>query len=323
MRILRWLPGRLLSAAIVLFGASLLIFAAIRCLPGDYAQTVLGPLASDAARVELRESFGLDRSLPEQYLLWLSNALEGDFGLSLASQRPVLEEITSRLPITALLAVMGMILTVTIGVPLGVYAGCHVADGRRSVMTRIVSTIGISLPEFVVGSIVVFLFSRFNLGLTVGTFISPTENLGAGIISLFLPALVLAIPCIAATARATRDAVIDVLVEPHIAASIARGETPGFIIRHHVLRNALIPVLTLTATIMAYLLGGAIIVEQVFNVPGLGSYLVLALDRRDYTVIQAVVLLTTAVFVLMSLIVDILTGIIDPRVAVTNAGPPA
>lgn len=323
MRILRWLPGRLLSAAIVLLGASLLIFAAGRSLPGDYAQSVLGPLSSEEARVELRESFGFDRSLPEQYVLWLRNAIEGDFGLSLASQRPVREEIASRLPITALLALMGMVLTIAIGVPLGVYAGCHVADGRRSAATRIVSTIGISLPEFVVGSVVVFLFSRFDFGLTVGTFVSPAEDFGAGIVSLLLPALVMAIPCIAATARATRNAVIDVLVEPHIAAAIARGETPGFIIRHHVLRNALIPVLTLTAVIMAYLLGGAIIVERVFNVPGLGSYLILALGRRDYPVIQAVVLLTTAIFVLMSLLVDILTGIIDPRVAVTKAGPGA
>lgn len=323
MRILRWLPGRILSAAIVLLGASILIFAAIRSLPGDYAQIVLGPLSSDAARTELRMSFGFDRSLPEQYLLWLRNAVQGDFGLSLASQRPVLDEIMSRLPVTALLATMAIMLIIGIGVPLGVYAGTHAMAGRRSTATRIVSTIGISLPEFVVGSVVVFLFSRFDLGLTVGAFVSPTKDLGAGIVSLLLPAIVMSIPCIAATARATRDAVIGVLVEPHIAACIARGETPGFIIRHHVLRNALIPVLTLTATIMAYLLGGAIIVEQVFNVPGLGSYLVLALGRRDYTIIQAAVLLTTAVFVLMSLAVDILTGIIDPRVAVTKAGPAA
>lgn len=323
MRVLRWLPGRLLSALVVLLGASILIFVAIRSLPGDFSQIVLGPLSSDAAKEQLRQTLGLGKSLPEQYALWLGNAAHGDFGLSLASQRPVLDEILARLPVTAVLAGMAMLVTILVGVPLGVFAGTHSATGRRSVVTRIVSTIGISLPEFVVGSIVVFVFSRFDLGLSVGGFVSPAADFGAGTASLMLPALVLSVFCVAATARTTRDSVMGVLVEPHIAAAVARGESPWFIVRHHVLRNALIPVLTLTATITAYLLGGAVIVEQVFNVSGLGSYLVLALSRRDYTVIQACVLLATAVFVVASLLVDVLTGVIDPRVSVAKKGKAA
>lgn len=316
MRVIRWLPGRLLSALVVLLGASILIFAAVRSLPGDFAQIVLGPLSDEAQRAELRETFGFDRSIVEQYLLWLAGAARGDFGVSLASQQPVLGELASRLPVTALLAAIAMLLTIAIGVPLGVYAGTHASSGKGSVATRIVSTIGISFPEFVLGCLVVFLFSRFSLGLSVGTFTSPAADLGGGIVSLLLPAVVLSIFCVAATARTTRDAVMAVLVEPHIAASIARGEPKWFIVRHHVLRNALIPVLTLTATITAALLGGAVIVERVFNVPGIGSYLVLALDRRDYPVIQTTVLLATAVFVLSSLIIDVLTGVIDPRISV-------
>ncbi|GAA2451470.1 ABC transporter permease [Agromyces soli] len=320
MRLLHWLPGRLLSAIVVLLGASILIFAAVRSLPGDFAQIVLGPLSNEEQREQLRQSFGFDRSLPEQYLLWLGNAARGDFGLSLASQQPVLDELASRLPVTALLAGMAMLVTIAIGIPLGVYAGTHASTGRGSAAARIVSTIGISFPEFVLGCLVVFLFSRFDLGLSVGAFTSPTTDFGRGVVSLLLPALVLSVFCVAATARTTRDAVIGVLVEPHIAASVARGEPKGFIIRHHVLRNALIPVLTLTATITAYLLGGAVIVERVFNVPGIGSYLVLALDRRDYTVIQAGVLLATAVFVIASLLIDVLTGLVDPRVSVAKKG---
>ena len=227
----------------------------------------------------------------------------------------MLDELASRLPVTALLAAMAMVLTLAIGVPLGVYAGTHARSGRGGIATRVVSTIGISFPEFVLGCVVVFLFSRFDLGLRVGTFVSPTSDLGGGLASLVLPAVVLSVFCIAATARTTRDSVLSVLVEPHISAAIARGETPGFIVRHHVLRNALIPVLTLTATTMAYLLGGAVIVERVFNVPGIGSYLVLALDRRDYTVIQAGVLLATVVFVLSSLLIDVITGFADPRIS--------
>jgi peptide/nickel transport system permease protein len=303
---------------VVLIGASVLIFTAVRSLPGDFTMIVLGPLSSPELREQLRSSMGFDRSLPEQFFLWLAAAARGDFGISLATQVPVIDELTSRLPVTALLAAMAMALTIVIGIPLGIYTGTHATAGRGRVAGRVISTIGISIPEFVLGCVVVFLFSRFSLGFTVGTFTSPSQDLGKGVVSLVLPAVVLSVSCIAATARITRDAVLGVLVEPHIAAAVARGESPLFIVRHHVLRNALIPVLTFTATITAALLGGTVIVERVFNVPGIGSFLVLALDRRDYTVIQAIVLLATAVFVIMSLLVDVITGVIDPRVSVAS-----
>lgn len=304
----------------MLFGASLLIFFALRSLPGDFALLLAGPFASEELRAEVTERFGLDRPLHEQYVIWLSAALRGDFGTSIASQAPVADEFMTRLPITILLAAMAMLLTIAIGVPLGLYAGTVATTGKGSFAGRIVSTIGISVPEFVLGALVVFLFSRFSLGISVGNFTSPLEDFGKGTVSLILPAIVLSIFCIAATARTTRDSVLAVLVEPHIAAAVARGETKGFIIRHHVLRNALIPVFTLTATITAYLLGGAVIVENVFNVPGFGSYLVTALGRRDYAVMQAGVLLVTATFVIVSLIIDIATGVIDPRVSATKKG---
>lgn len=318
MRVVGWLPGRLLSAITVLLGASILIFLAVRSLPGDFAQVVLGPLSNDAQREQLRQSLGLDRTIPEQYVIWLWSAVRGDLGISLASQQPVVEELAARLPVTALLAVMTMLLTIAIGVPLGVYAGVHARRGRGGVATRVVSTLGISSPEFVLGCIVVFAFSTLNLGISVGAFTSPAKDFRGGVVSLILPAVVLSVFCVAAIARTTRDAVMGVLVEPYTQAALARGETKWFIVRHHVLRNALIPVLTLGATITAYLLGGVVIVERIFNVPGLGSYLVLALDRRDYTVIQASVLLATAVFVIASLLTDVGTSIADPRVNVAR-----
>lgn len=318
MRVLRSLPGRLLSAFVVLVGASIVIFIAVRGLPGDFAQQVLGPLSTDAARHQLRESLGLDKSLPEQYLTWVKGLFSGDLGTSLTTQMPVRDDFAARLPVTGLLTAMAMAIILFIGVPLGVYVGVHSRGGARAAAYRIVSTIGISLPELVLGCLVVFLFSRFNLGLTVGTFVSPTDDLAAGLRSLLLPAAVLAVPGIAATARTTRDAVMNVLVEPHIVTSVARGESRGFIIRHHVLRNALVPVLTFTGTVTAYLLGGAVIVEQIFNVPGIGSYLVLALGRRDLTVIQDGVVLATLVFVLMNLALDVLTVVVNPRISATS-----
>ncbi|WP_291053395.1 ABC transporter permease [Herbiconiux sp.] len=320
MRLLLWLPGRLLGALVVLVGVSILIFAAVRSLPGGYADVILGSLSSPEARAALAEQYGLDKSIPEQYLLWVLSALRGDFGTSMVSQLPVTDEFASRLPLTLGLGVIAIALTVLIGIPLGVYTGTRSTGGRSSVLGRLVSSIGISVPEFVLASVIVFLFSRFALGLRVGNVVSPATDLAASIPTLILPGVVLAVFCIASTARTTRDAVLGVLVEPHVGAAVARGESKGFIIRHHVLRNASIPILTLVATLTAYLLGGAVIVETVFDVPGLGSYLVQALGRRDYAVIQSGVLLATVVFVVMSLLVDVLTGLIDPRVSVAKKG---
>ncbi|WP_116248053.1 ABC transporter permease [Nocardiopsis sp. FIRDI 009] len=318
MRILTWLPGRLLGAAVVLVGASALIFAAVRFLPGDYAQIVLGPLASAQEREALRTEFGFDRTVGEQYLLWLGQAVTGNFGHSLASGQPVAGELAARLPVTALLTAMAVVWTVVIGVPLGILAGTRTGTTRSTAAGRLVSSLGVSVPDYVLAAVVVFALSSLPLGPSVGAVGAPAQDLGGTLLALLPPSLVLAVFTIAATARATRDAVLNVLVEPHVSAAVARGETRLFIITHHVLRNAAVPVLTLTGTITAMLLGGAVIVESVFDVSGLGSYLVQGLGRRDYPVIQTCVLLATTVFVLMSLIVDVVTGLLDPRVAVSG-----
>lgn len=317
MQTTRWLVMRSLNAVLTMLGVSALVFLAVRQMPGSYAEIVLGPLSSPEEKSEFAAEYGLDSSIFEQYARWLLEAAQGNLGTSLVSQLPVSEEFGLRLPVTVSLAVMALILTVAIGLPLGIYSATRGGSGGGAV-GRLVSGIGISLPEFVLGSLVVFLFSRYSLGLTIGDFTPLSEGVGASIRSLILPASVLAVFCIAATARTTRDAVLGVLVEPHIAAAVARGESKAFILRHHVLRNAAIPVLTLTATITAYLLGGAIVIEAVFDIPGLGSYLVAALDRRDYAVIQAGVLVATLVFVATSLLVDLVSGLIDPRVSATK-----
>lgn len=320
MRLLRWLPGRLLSAAIVLLGASALIFVALRSIPGDFARLILGPLASEEMREQVTRTFGLDRSIPEQYLLWLGAAGRGDLGISLATGVPVADEFAARLPITALLALLALVFAISIGIPLGLATGTRASSGKGSTGGRLLSGIGISIPDFVLACVLLFLFSRFSLGITVGTFVSPFDDPWRGFLSLLLPAISLGLFCLAATARITRDAVLGVLVEPHISAAVARGETKRFIVRHHVLRNALIPVLTLTTTLAAYLLGGAVIIENIFNVPGFGSYLFAALGRRDYTVIQAGVLMVTVLFVVASLLIDLATSVIDPRVSALKKG---
>jgi peptide/nickel transport system permease protein len=309
MRLALWWFGRAVSAAATLLGVSILIFAAVRMMPGGFAETILGPFATADQKAELADRYGLDQSVFVQYGHWLAAVARGDFGVSMISREPVVSELWARLPVTGQLTLFSVLIATLVGVPLGVLTAVR---ARRAAVGRLLSGLGVSVPEFVLGSLVVFLFSRYALGLPAGGY----DNVR----SLVLPSLVLSFFAISITARTTRDAVMGVLVEPYVTAAVARGESPWFIIRHHVLRNAAIPVVTLLATITAYLLGGALIVEYVFNLPGIGSYVVQAVGRRDYAVVQAGVLLAATVFIVLNLLVDLVVGLIDPRLGVTSKG---
>ncbi|RBM22190.1 ABC transporter permease [Prauserella sp. PE36] len=314
MRLFSWWLRRALSAVVTLFLVSILIFAASRLMPGGFAEVVLGPFATPEQKAEVAAKYGLDESIVVQYWLWLTTALTGDFGISMISGEPVTTEFGLRLPVTAELALFGVAAALLIGVPLGVWTAVR-AGGRRgrAALGRLASGLGVSVPEFVLGSIVVFLFSRYALGLTVGGYVPVGEDPVGNLQSMLLPAAVLSVFVIAVTARTTRDAVLGVLVEPYITAAIARGESPGFIVVRHVLRNASIPVVTVLTTVTAYLLGGAVIIEYLFNLPGVGTYIVQAVGRRDYAVVQAGVLLAAVVFIVMNTLTDAAAGVLDPR----------
>ncbi|QFU88528.1 ABC transporter permease [Amycolatopsis sp. YIM 10] len=313
MRLVSWWVRRLVSAVLTLFVVSVLIFAASRLMPGGFAEVVLGPFATPEQRAAMSEKYGLDQSLFAQYGLWLSAALHGDLGTSLLSGEPVAGEFGLRIPVTVELTLLGIGAAVLIGVPLGVYTAVRAGKRGGGALGRLAGGLGVSVPEFVLGSLVVFVFSRYALGLTVGGYRPLGEDLGANLRSMVLPAAVLSVFAIAVTARTTRDAVMNVLVEPYITASVARGETSLFIIGRHVLRNASIPILVVLTSTTAYLLGGAVIVEHLFNLPGVGSYVVQAVGRRDYAVVQAGVLLAAVVFVVLNMLSDAASGVLDPR----------
>jgi peptide/nickel transport system permease protein len=320
LQVFRWSGGRVLSALITILGVSVLIFVAIRLMPGSYEDIILGPLASTEARQEVAEAYGFNQPVILQYFAWLGQVFSGELGTSLVTGDSVSNELVSRIPITGLLTLMALLITLIIGIPLGVWTGVRSGAKQGGAIGRIVSSAGISVPEFVLGSVVLFVFSRFSIGLQVGGFSDIGSGFWVTLRALILPSLVLSVFCIAATARTTRDAVMSVLVEPHIAAAVARGETAWHIVRHHVLRNAGVPVLTLLGTITAYLLGGAVIIETVFNLPGLGSFMVTGLGRRDFAVVQATVLFAALVFVCASLLLDLLTSMLDPRIALSGKG---
>ncbi|MGO1629543.1 MAG: ABC transporter permease [Microbacterium sp.] len=313
MTVVLWALRRIVVAAATVLAVGVLIFASVRLMPGSYVDVALGPLATAEQRAAAMTEAGLDQPIVVQFAQWIAGVVTGDFGRSFVSDVAIAEEFALRLPVTATVALGAIALTVIIGIPLGFLTALR--SGRRGggAGGRIVSALGISVPDFVLGGLVVFAVSSLAVGLSVGGYRSFDTDPAAFVSSLVLPTLVLAVPSAAITARNTRDAVMNVLVEPHIGAAVARGSSSWFIVRHHLIRNAMPPVLTLLATITATLLGGTVIVESIFDVPGIGAYLITALGRRDYAIIQAGVLLAAVVFIVANLIGDLVAAALDPR----------
>ncbi len=309
--------GRRLAASLVLVWVVVsLVFMVIHLIPGDPAELLLsqGGVAPDAASVaELREQLGLDRPLGAQYLTYLSGLAHGDFGASLQDQHPVAEEIALRLPRTLELVGMAALLAVVIGLPLGVLAALR----SGHVIDRILSDLAglaLSVPVFVVGTLLVLVLAQklhwVSAGGYVALAVNPLRHLGL----LMMPAGTIAVGLAAVVFRVTRGAALEVLERDHVRAAQARGASPAVIIRCHVVRNAATSVITVVGLHLGALLGGTVLVEFVFNWPGLSGYLVRSVEARDYPEVMGIVLVISVLFVLLNLIVELLYGVIDPRV---------
>jgi peptide/nickel transport system permease protein len=322
MRLALVVVRRLLVGALTMLGVALLVFVALRLVPGGYADVVLGPFATPQARAIIGAKYGLDQSVAIQFAKWLAATLRGDLGISMVTNRPVIDELLRRVPVTAELSLLTLSFVLTIGFPLGVWSG--VATSRRAVGSgagRLLGALGASVPEFVLGSALIFVFSRWSLGLKVGGFVPLTDSIWGNLKTLVLPTASLCIFGIALILRTTRDAVLRVVTEGHILAAVGRGASPWEIVRHHILRNASIPVVTVTATYFGFLLGGTVITEVLFSIPGVGYYVYSSLDGRDYAVVQAGVLFAAFAFVVLSSAADITYALIDPRIGATLGTP--
>jgi peptide/nickel transport system permease protein len=320
MRVLLFLVPRLAVAAITMFGVALLVFIALRLLPGGFADVLLGPFATPEARALIAAQYGLDQSVSIQFVKWLAALLHGDFGVSMVDRRPVIDELLRRAPVTAEIAVLTLMLAIAVGMPLGIASGIASSENGRGMTGRLVGALGASVPEFVLGSALIFVFSRWSLGLRVGGFVPLAEDFWGNLRSVVLPVASLSVFGIALILRTTRDAVLRVTTEGHVLAAVARGETPYRIVRHHVLRNAAIPIVTVTATYFGFLLGGAVIAEILFSIPGVGYYVFSSLEGRDYAVVQAGVLLASFAFVSLSMLADVAYAVIDPRIGAKRSG---
>lgn len=311
-----YLAKRLLGAIPTLVGVSLLTFLFIRLIPGDAIAARLG--TSTALTPEqlasLRAFFGLDQPLHVQYWTWLTSLARGDAGYSIRTGRPVLVEIGERLPATLELAVTAALIAIAIGVPLGLVTAIR-RGSRFDVAARIGGLIGLSLPSFWLGTLIIVLFSLYlrwlpNTGGYVDFLRDPLANLSL----ILLPAVTLGLALGAATMRMTRSAMLDVLGADYVRTAGAKGLPRGLILRRHVLKNGLIVVVTLLGIQVGQLLGGAVVVEEIFAIPGVGRMLLTAIIQRDYALVQGAVLAIAILFVTLNIVVDLLYGYLDPRI---------
>src|SRR5918999_2928022 len=289
----------------VLWGALTIVFVAIRIVPGDPAGLMLGAGATEEDVAALRERLGLDASLPVQYVRFVGDAARLDFGQSLWLNRPVGEEVAGRIAATSRLALTAVVLALLVSFPLGILAALRQQtplDGAISVL----SLIGQSVPSFWLGIMLILLFARQLRWLP-----------SAGSESwqhLILPAFTLSLPLIGVLTRLVRSGLLEVMYEDYIRTARAKGLAARQVLTGHALRNMLIPVITVIGLQIGNLLGGAVIVETVFAWPGIGRLLVDAIEHRDYPLVQAAILLITATFVVINLLVDLSYGYLDPRI---------
>lgn len=304
---------RLLSAIPTLLIVTLVVFAMVQLLPGDPARLLLGEEATPQALAELRRSLGLDRPLPEQYLRWLLDVLHFDFGTSVRDNTSVSSLIAEKLPTTLQLAGFAMLIAMLIALPAGILGALRRGSWVDQVLT-LCALSGISLPNFFLGILLIYVFSIRLAWVPasgyVGFFEDPVKNL----LLLVLPAVTLGVQSAAVLARYLRASLIETLFQDYVRTAHAKGVAGPRVTVHHALRNALIPVVTAFGLQLGGLLGGAVITEQIFSVPGFGRLLVDAVYTRDLPVIQGVVLISALAVFLVSFAVDLLYAALDPRI---------
>lgn len=293
-----------------------LVFLVIHLVPGDPAELLLsqGGVAPDPVAVtELREKLGLDRPILTQYLAYLAGLLRGDLGSSLLDEHSVSAEIALRLPRTLELIFAAGLIAVAFGLPLGTLAALRPGGVLDRIMAA-AAGLGLSVPVFVVGTIAILIFAQKLRLVPAGGFVPFSRDPVQHLILLLMPATTIAIGLGAIVFRMTRSSVLEVLQRDYVRAAHAKGLAPRRIVLHHVVRNALIPVITVLALHLGSLLGGTVLVEFVFNWPGLSGYLVRAVEQRDYPEVVGIVLVISIALVLINLVVDLLYAVIDPRV---------
>ena len=311
---LRLIVSRLALAVPVLICVSIVAFVLLRLAPGDPAQLQAGVDAGPDVVAAVRHELALDQPLPVQYLAWASKVIHGDLGVSYSAHQPVTSLIGQRLPVTAQISLTALLLIVIIGVPLGILSALH-KDRGVDQSVRVVSLFGISVPNFVIGILLVLVFGWYFPGIMpYEGFVPLREDPIGSLKTTALPALALALAQVGIVARLTRSSMLEVVNQEYITAARASAVSEGVLMWRDALRNAMLPVVTVLGLIAGFLLGGSVVIESVFGIAGLGRLLVESFSARDYPVTIGVMLFIAVVFVTINLIVDVLYGVINPRI---------
>lgn len=310
MDLLTYVAKRVLQAVPTLFGVTILVFFMIHMVPGDPAAALLGPRATPALIASLHHTWGLDRPLPEQYLLFMDRLVHGNLGQSFFYQLPATTLVASRIGATLLLLLMATVFTMALTIPLAVVAAAS-RDRPLDHVIRGLPVIGLAMPSFWVG-IMLILF----LALKVRVF--PVGGYGQGLLehlrSMVLPALTISLAISPMTIRSLRSSMVDVLDADYVLTARAKGVPAGRIMTRHALRNALIPMITVLSVNIGWLVGGTVVIEQVFALPGIGGLMLDAISNRDFALVQAITLVFAILVIMVNLLADVSYSVIDPRV---------
>lgn len=313
MGILIFIVKRILIAVPVLIGMSILVFSLIHLVPGDPALVMLGLTATPANVATLHEQLNLNDPLWQQYLAWLWDVLHGDLGTDYRSHEPLTQMLLSRLPVTLELTLLASVLSILIGVPLGVLGAVR-RKGPADVAGTAVSLVGISVPDFWLGVLLVLLVSLKLDWLPPSGYRPISEGLVDNLRYMILPALTLSISMASVLLRTTRAAMLEVLSQDYIKFTRAKGVRERLVIYKHALRNASIPIVTVLGLQFGFLLGGAVIVESIFSLPGIGRMTLNAVNTRSYPIIQGGVLIIGVLFMIVNLVTDLLYAVLNPRI---------
>ena len=304
---------RLLAVIPVMLVVATVAFVLVHLAPGDPASVIAGPYAAPEDVAKLRHRLGLDESLPVQLVRWYGRLLRGDLGDSIFLRRPVTEAIADRLEPTLLLTTWATLIAVVLGVPAGIVSARHHNSAVDQSLMGL-ALVGLSIPNFLLGLLMVMVFGVWLGWLPVAGYVPLESGLGANLRSLLMPSLALGLVQSALIARITRSSMLDVLREQFVLTGRAKGLSERVVVYKHALKNAIIPTLTVIGITFALLVGGAVVIETVFNIPGLGRLIISAVLRRDYPVIQGVVLLIALTYTAVNLLVDLAYLAVDPRV---------
>ena len=310
--LIAYIIRRLLLTIPAMLAMSVLVFFIIRFVPGDPAQAILGVYATPESVAALRQELKLDEPIPAQYLVWLGNVLQGDLGVDYQTEEPILDQILERLPVTVQLTLLSMLFSVLIGVPLGTLAATR--GGSAEAGATGLGFLGVSIPDFWLGVMLILLFALYLGWLPSFGYVPLTESVWENFKHLLLPAITLGLNYAAVQTRTTRGAVLEALDRPYVTVARAKGLQERKVVFGHVLKNAAIPVITVMGLQTGYALGGAVIIEQVFSLPGVGRLTLDAVLARDYPLIQGAVLLLTFMFMLVNILIDVIHAALDPRI---------